>query len=351
MNLQKRKEIHEKKLIILQPKLKLLVIILSVISNNILKGQDIHFSQYFNSPLNLNPAQTGDFEGDWRAYGNYRSQWGALAYPFRTFNVGYDRQLSINGQNLSIGGYVLNDQSGNIAIKCNQAYLSGAYHRVINNSTFSGGLQVGYVMKSINYDKLTFPDDWNGKAFDPNVGDEGKNQLAYLDINVGVGWKKKINKFEPEVGLSFFHVNQPTESFSGGGSSSKVPMRSAFHLSVKTELSPTLYLKPGVLLYMMRGSRNMMIGSQAGLMTRGNRFNVREIYGGLYIRNGIADPMDAVMVMFGAQIRKIAVNVSYDLNVSPLKKYTNYRGAFELSIIFKSITTVIKTFTLPCERI
>ena len=348
MNLQKRIEIHEKKLIILQQKLKLLVIILSLIPGSILKGQDIHFSQYFNSPLNLNPSLTGDFEGDWRAYGNYRNQWGALAYPFRTFNIGYDRQISIGNQNLSLGAYVLNDQSGSVALKCNQAYLSAAYHRVIDNNTLSGGLQVGYVMKSVNYDKLAFPADWNGAAFDPSSIND---QLSYLDINVGFGWRKKINKFEPEVGLSFFHINQPSETFYAGGNSSKVPMRSAFNLAVKTELSPTLYVTPGVLLYMMRGSRNMMLGSQAGLTIPGNRFNVREVYGGLYVRNGIVDPVDAMMVMFGAQFRKIAVNVSYDLNISSLRTYTNYRGAFELSFVIKSITAVIKTFTLPCERI
>jgi len=34
------------------------------------RGQDIHFSQYNMSPLNLNPAFTGSFDGDYRAGGN-----------------------------------------------------------------------------------------------------------------------------------------------------------------------------------------------------------------------------------------------------------------------------------------
>ncbi|MCI5059058.1 MAG: hypothetical protein MRY83_23295, partial [Flavobacteriales bacterium] len=28
-------------------------------------AQDIHFSQFNNSPLSLNPAETGNFKGDW----------------------------------------------------------------------------------------------------------------------------------------------------------------------------------------------------------------------------------------------------------------------------------------------
>jgi len=337
----------------LQHKLKLLVLFLSFISIKFLNGQDIHFSQYFNSPLSLNPSQTGNFEGDWRAFVNYRDQWRAIAYPFKTISGGYDQKLTIQGHDIGVGGYVFNDKSG-IFLNCTQIYLSGSYRKTIDENHFSGGLQVGYVMKSINYDKIAFPDDYNVEKnlFEPGFGtsDNGNNQLSYVDVNLGIGWSRKINKFEPEVGLSFFHVNQPNESFEGN-SASKVAMRSAFFASVKTELKPTLYIKPGVLFYTMRGSRNMMIGSQVGFTVRGNRFNVREVYGGLYLRNGLADPTDAVIIMFGAQIRKVAVNVSYDLNISSMRIYNNYRGAFELSIIFKSITTVIKTFTLPCERI
>ena len=338
----------------MQSKIKLLVLFLCFGSIEILNGQDIHFSQYFNSPLSLNPAQTGNFEGDWRAFANYRDQWRAIAYPFKTFSGGYDRKLSIQGHDIGIGGYVFNDKSG-IFLNCTQFYLSGSYRKSINDNNFSGGLQVGYVMKSLNYDKITFPQNFDlaHNIFDPTVNpaDYGKNQLSYLDINVGVGWSRKINKFEPEVGLSFFHVNQPKESFYENSSSSKLAMRSAFFASVKTELSPTLYLKPGILFYNLRGSRDMMIGSQAGFTIPGNRFNVKEVYGGLYLRNGLADPTDAIIIMAGAQIRKIAVNVSYDLNISSMRVYNNYRGAFEISIIFKSITTIIKTFTLPCERI
>lgn len=336
----------------MQTKLKLLLFLLSIIPVNVLLGQDIHFSQYFNSPLSLNPSQTGNFDGDWRAFANYRDQWRAIAYPFKTFSGGYDRKLSIQGQDIGVGGYAFNDQSG-IYLSCTQIYLSGSYRKTIDDNNFSGGVQVGYVMKSVNYDKITFPQnyDLDNNSFDPNFNpaDFGKNKLSYIDVNVGVGWSRKINNLEPEAGLSFFHVNQPKESFEGV-KSNKQAMRSAIFVAVKTELSPTLYLKPGALLYMMRGSRDMMIGSQAGYTIQSNHFNVREVYGGLYLRNGLADPTDAVIIMAGAQIKKIAVNISYDLNISSTRKYNNYRGGFELSLVFKSITTIIKTFTLPCER-
>ncbi|HOA38555.1 MAG TPA: type IX secretion system membrane protein PorP/SprF, partial [Flavihumibacter sp.] len=37
-----------------------------------LKAQDPHFSQFFASPLTLNPAYTGKFNGTVRVSGNYR---------------------------------------------------------------------------------------------------------------------------------------------------------------------------------------------------------------------------------------------------------------------------------------
>ena len=53
------------------------------------KSQDLHFSQYFNSPLLINPANTGFApDADWRAGANYRNQWqGVLTNPYKTFGA------------------------------------------------------------------------------------------------------------------------------------------------------------------------------------------------------------------------------------------------------------------------
>ena len=56
-------------------------------------AQDIHFSQFNNSPLNLNPAQTGLFNGDWRFVGNLRNQWSSVPVPYRTFSLSTDTTL------------------------------------------------------------------------------------------------------------------------------------------------------------------------------------------------------------------------------------------------------------------
>jgi len=40
-----------------------------------LSAQDPHFSQYYFTPLEVNPALTGIFEGKYRASMSYRDQW------------------------------------------------------------------------------------------------------------------------------------------------------------------------------------------------------------------------------------------------------------------------------------
>src|SRR5688500_12258614 len=53
-------------------------------------AQDPNFSQFFVSPLTLNPAMTGKFNGDFRLAGNYRDQWPAITKAFITSTASFD---------------------------------------------------------------------------------------------------------------------------------------------------------------------------------------------------------------------------------------------------------------------
>jgi hypothetical protein len=167
---------------------------------------------------------------------------------------------------------------------------------------------------------------------------------------VGASWKRKIKQFEPEAGFSFYHVNHPQESFYDA-TQSKAPIRSTFYASVKTDINQNLYIKPGVMFFLISGSYNMMVGSQFGSILQGNSFNVKDAYGGVYLRSGFINQPDAIMLMVGAQVHSLNIAISYDINISQLSTYTDHQGAFEISFIYKSISTIIKTFTIPCERI
>jgi type IX secretion system PorP/SprF family membrane protein len=300
----------------------------------------------------VNPASTGSFDGDWQASAGYRNQWKAIAQPFRTLAVSYERQFYIQSHHISGGLFILNDNSGNIALKSNQFVFSGAYHRTINNHRLHGGLQVGYVHKVVDYGNNTFPDQWDPSVgyYNPalSTGAENGDRLSYMDVNVGFVWQKKFGKFLPEGGFSLYHINSPKESFYEADN--HLPMMLAFHGGVKYDVSPNFYVTPRLLLLNQVKAKDYIFGSSAGLTISPNASGVREIGGGVFLRNTLASNTDAVIVNISALVRNIQIGISYDLNISSLKAYSNSRGAFEITLIYRSLSTILNTFTIPCER-
>lgn len=67
-----------------------------LLAYNTAHTQSMHFSQYYNAPLLLNPANTAlTPEYDYRVGGNYRNQWSALPVPFNTIDGFFDLKLSL----------------------------------------------------------------------------------------------------------------------------------------------------------------------------------------------------------------------------------------------------------------
>lgn len=83
--------------------LKTILLVIVMIYAENLHSQDIHFSQFYNIPMLVNPATTGSFDGDWQASAGYRNQWKSIAQPFRTLAVSYERQFYIQNHHISGG--------------------------------------------------------------------------------------------------------------------------------------------------------------------------------------------------------------------------------------------------------
>ena len=70
---------------------KLLISIFFLVFFFEIQAQDRLFSQFYASPLTLNPALTGAFEGKFRVSSIYRDQWRkALDEPYQTFSSALD---------------------------------------------------------------------------------------------------------------------------------------------------------------------------------------------------------------------------------------------------------------------
>ena len=57
------------------------------------KGQDPHFSQFFASPLTINPSFTGKFDGDIRMTAIHRNQWPSIPKAYITTGASADFNL------------------------------------------------------------------------------------------------------------------------------------------------------------------------------------------------------------------------------------------------------------------
>src|SRR6478609_2584136 len=145
------------------------------LSANKSTAQDLHFSQWFNSPLTTNPANTGFIpDADYRLGANYRNQWSTvMSQPYRTMSVWGDAQVYRNRfENgwLGLGGAVLHDVAGASSLSATQVYLSVAYHQMLGySSLLSAGFNTGWVNKQINNANLKFPDQFDGKFFSNNI--------------------------------------------------------------------------------------------------------------------------------------------------------------------------------------
>ena len=186
-------------------------------------SQDLHFSQFMNSPLATNPANTGFMpEGDYRLGINYRNQWSSImALPYKTMSAFGDVQVLQNENNngwLGVGGLILRDVAGSGNLTSTKVYGSVAYHQMLNlGSLLSLGFNVGLANKQINVTNLKFPDQFDGHFFDNKLPTSvvlANNNINYLDVHLGLNYAYfPNNKIYLNAGYSAQHVNRPQESF------------------------------------------------------------------------------------------------------------------------------------------
>ena len=157
-------------------KRKLISVALVLLTVLYSKAQDLHFSQFFNSPLTTNPANTGFIpDADYRIGAHFRNQWSSiLAAPYKTLSLYGDAQVfrdRLDNGWLGVGGLILTDEAGSGGLRSTKIYGSVAYHQMLGSSSLlSAGFNVGWANKRIDQSKLKFPDQFDGKFFDGNLG-------------------------------------------------------------------------------------------------------------------------------------------------------------------------------------
>ncbi len=316
-------------------------------------AQDVHFSQFYMSPLTINPAQTGNMDGQWRFTGNHRNQWRSIGKPFNTTAASYDRNFYLYNEQLSGGLLYLYDETGAANLKTHKVALSGAYHKKFEIHKFHFGFQPTFVQRSYNLTGTSFPSqfDRNTGQFNanlPNADPFISDQVSYFDFNAGFLYTLELDKFRPEIGAALFHINKPDESFFG--TEYQVPVRTTLTARAEIDINDNITLVPN-LLHMSHGKASeILYGGNFLLHLKENQMEATGVYAGVLLRDGFNRNTDAAVVLVGMRFANLEVGFNYDLNVSELKTSTDFRGAYEISIIYTSPSMLLKKTAVPCDR-
>lgn len=321
----------------------LLGIGVAVLLNASAIAQDVHFTQYFTSPLTLNPALTGLVPDDLRLAANYRSQWSSVsANPYITGTISYDMSMLRGklpeGDALGIGILGLYDKSGTGGLQNTTVGLSLAYHKAFGRDRLqhlSFGFQTYMVQKSIDFQKLTFADQFDnstGLADFATKEAHTKADISYPDFNAGLMYSGKVSEHGTAyIGYSFYHLTQPVESFLSG--THQIHSRQTGFLGGSFEMNDHTVLYASALYQTQASATEVVLGTAIGfIMNPGHDAEYTKntiFYLGAWYRYN-----DAFCPYVGLEWSKMRLGVSYDVNVSSFTPATSGLGAYEISLLF-----------------
>jgi type IX secretion system PorP/SprF family membrane protein len=310
-------------------------------------AQDVHFTQYFASPLTLNPAMTGLMNESYRFAGDYRTQWTTVSKnPYVTGTISYDMAILKGklpeGDAIGVGIIGLYDVAGAGGLTQTNAGLSLAYHKAFGRDKqhhLSIGIQGEMVQESVNFAKLTFEDGYNYVTNTFGVSPTqtwGNNQnISYMDINAGIMYSGKLTeRTTGYFGYSIYNLNQPVASFTGvneGNNRNTIAPCQSGYLGAAFTLNDKTTLFTSGLFQFQASATEAIIGSAVGwIMNPGHDMeNTKNtvFYLGAWYRYG-----DAFCPYVGIEWSKMRLGVSYDVNVSNFSPATSFAGGYEISL-------------------
>lgn len=312
---------------------------LGLVACSALRAQDVHFSQFYNSPLTLNPAMAGAIQGDQRFAVIHREQWQSIGAAFRTSSFSYDAPMlrgKLKGRYIGIGGNGYSDRAGTSGFGCDQANLSVAYGlRSSEEGLIAFSLQGGYGQRRATLDGMRWDAQYDGSGFDPSrpTGETMPNASAgYIDLSAGALWQVFHGReVQWTVGVSAFHLNQPAVGLFIGGEDVLL-RRYTVHASTRISTKRWVIL-PKFYGSQQGGSRELVIGAllhrRLGVDSKYTTDKTSSsFYLGVFHRYG-----DAVIpsMLFEFK-RKLVIGMSYDVTISNLRDPVSYRGGAELTL-------------------
>lgn len=314
-------------------------------SNYICLAQDMHFSQYGASPLSLNPALAGTFNGDIRGIMTYKDQWSKLDNAFKTYTLNCDAALYKQKSGFLGGGIsFFYDLSGSSSLATTMANVSISYHLKMNRQNlFTVGIQSGLLQQKINDANFQWDSQYDGSNFNSSLASgENITQNSYMvpDISLGAVWnynsKKVVNlasndAFKSEFGLAVFHVNKPEYSFFNT-SKDNINVRFVSHGKASIGINTMIAIVPSFIFMKQGKSTEIIPGSAIRMMTKETSSANGFFHEGALSLGGYYRLKDAFILSILFESKNFAIGFSYDINTSDLKLATNKDGSIEVTL-------------------
>ena len=330
---------------------KFLIILSSLLLGNSF-AQDIHFSQWNETPLLLNPATAGFYKGYERFILNHKSQWTSIGSPFRTTAASFDLPFMIGYGNhayLGAGISFYNDQAGDSKFGINQGILSVSGILPVDDRTkFAAGLNFGIGQRSGQLDGLTWGNQFIGDGFDPNIASNEANSLnsfVYADIGAGINFQfdntsEKFDGYDEfliDIGASIQHVNRPTFKYTNAPDD-QLPMKALATFRMRYDIPGSKVSFVPQLMYVTQGQHSEMYGgaSLRFQLQNGTKFTglVQENALTVGIQTRVKDAITPIVLL---ELTDYAFGFSYDLSVSKLGTQNAAAGGFEITFRYTNM--------------
>ena len=331
---------------------KIILILVIVFASLLSFAQDIHFSQYYESPLTLNPSLAGAFSADHRFITNYKTQWSSITNPYKTFAFSYDAGImkkKLSTGFLGIGLNFFSDKAGEAEMGITKASISISYHAQLGTSSYlSGGIQTGYAQFSMNYDNLYWDSQYDGtSSFNtalPSVENTGMQSFANADFSAGLlysyfspeanGLSNKGFKFN--FGVAMYHINTPKHSYYEI-LDEQLYAKYSIHGRASVGLTNSnVAIVPSFMYFRQGTAQEINLGMNLRFMLKEESDYtdfIKEAALSIGVHSRVKDAISPQILL---EISNYAIGCSYDVNTSYLNKASNSRGGFEIMIRYMS---------------
>jgi type IX secretion system PorP/SprF family membrane protein len=304
-------------------------------------AQDIHFSQFFETPLLRNPSLAGIFTGDIRVQGVYRNQWGSVTVPYKTgsFNVEYKKPIGQGDDFITTGLQLVYDKAGTTNFTTSNILPAVNYHKSLGSSKstyLSLGFMGGLVQRRIDRTKMTTNSQYDGNGYNPSLSDGEafvNSNFSYLDGSVGMTFNSAMSPDRPEdnyfIGIGYHHFNRPKNSFYRRPEIELSP-KWVYSTGVRFGINETSYLTIQADHTTQGPSKETIAGAMYSVKI-GENYQVPDYT--LHV-GGFLRLEDAFIPVLKLDYNPFSIAFSYDVNVSQLKTASQGHGGMELSVTY-----------------